>query len=128
MTIESPSRTAAIGPPRAASGEMWPIRMPCDTPEKRPSVISATSAPSPRPCNWIVSITISGMPGPPTGPTLRTTITVPGSMLPARIASMVSASDSNTRAVPRNTPFSSVLPDSFSTQLSGAMFPFSTLM
>ena len=24
----SPSRTAAIGPPRAASGEMWPIRMP----------------------------------------------------------------------------------------------------
>ena len=78
ITMVSPSRTAAIGPPRAASGETWPIRMPCETPEKRPSVISATSSPRPRPCNWIVSITISGMPGPPTGPTLRTTITLPG--------------------------------------------------
>jgi len=42
MTMVSPSRTAAIGPPRAASGEMWPMRMPCDTPANRPSVISAT--------------------------------------------------------------------------------------
>src|SRR5262249_6734697 len=50
ITIVSPSRTAAVGPPRAASGEMCPIRMPCDTPEKRPSVISATSSPRPRRC------------------------------------------------------------------------------
>ena len=68
------------------------------------------------------------MPGPPTGPTLRTTMTLPGTISPARIAAIVSASDSNTRAVPRNWPFSSVLPDSFSRQLSGARLPFSTLM
>jgi hypothetical protein len=42
------------------------------------------------------------MPGPPTGPTLRTTITLPDTISPARIAAIVSASDSNTRAVPRN--------------------------
>ena len=107
---------------------MWPIRMPWLTPEKRPSVISATSSPSPRPCSWMVSITISGMPGPPTGPTLRTTMTVPGTISPARIAFIVSASDSKTRAVPRNSPFSRVLPDSFSRQLSGARLPLSTLM
>src|SRR5471032_2841404 len=49
ITIVSPSRTAAIGPPRAASGEMWPIRIPWLTPEKLPSVISATSSARPRP-------------------------------------------------------------------------------
>ena len=54
------------------------------------------------PCSWIVSNTISGMPGPPTGPTLRTTTTLPGTISPARIAFIVSASESKTRAVPRN--------------------------
>ena len=33
--------SAAIGPPRNASGETWPTIRPCVAPEKRPSVISA---------------------------------------------------------------------------------------
>ena len=40
--IVSPSRTAAIGPPRAASGATWPAMKPWVAPEKRPSVSSAT--------------------------------------------------------------------------------------
>ena len=42
MVIVSPSRTAAIGPPSAASGAMWPAMKPRVAPEKRPSVSSAT--------------------------------------------------------------------------------------
>ena len=38
---------AAIGPPRAASGATWPTISPCVAPEKRPSVMSATSSPRP---------------------------------------------------------------------------------
>ena len=45
----SPSRTAAIGPPRAASGATWPTINPRVAPEKRPSVISVTESPSPAP-------------------------------------------------------------------------------
>ena len=40
---------AAIGPPRNASGATWPTIRPWVAPEKRPSVISATSSPSPSP-------------------------------------------------------------------------------
>ena len=39
----------AIGPPRAASGATWPTMKPWVAPEKRPSVISATSSPRPAP-------------------------------------------------------------------------------
>ena len=42
----SPSSTNAIGPPSAASGEICPIEIPRDAPEKRPSVIKPTLAPS----------------------------------------------------------------------------------
>ena len=45
----SPSRTAAIGPPAAASGATWPAIRPRVAPEKRPSVTSATESPRPAP-------------------------------------------------------------------------------
>ena len=41
---------------------------PCEPPEKRPSVISATSLPKPAPMMAEVGVSISGMPGPPLGP------------------------------------------------------------
>ena len=68
MVIRSPSRTSAIGPPSCASGVMWPMMKPCEPPEKRPSVSSATSLPSPAPMMAEVGVSISGMPGPPFGP------------------------------------------------------------
>ncbi|SHW33911.1 Uncharacterised protein [Mycobacteroides abscessus subsp. abscessus] len=49
MLMMSPSSTSAIGPPAAASGEMWPMDSPEVPPEKRPSVMSAQLAPRPRP-------------------------------------------------------------------------------
>src|ERR687888_292129 len=49
IVIVSPSRTAAIGPPRAASGAMWAPIKPCVAPEKRPSVSRATESPNPSP-------------------------------------------------------------------------------
>ena len=68
MLMVSPLRSAAIGPPSAASGTMWAIMKPWVAPEKRPSVMSATLSPSPAP--WIAPVTwsISRMPGPPLGP------------------------------------------------------------
>ena len=51
----SPSRIAAIGPPRAASGATWPAISPRVAPLKRPSVSSATSAPRPSPTNAAVT-------------------------------------------------------------------------
>ena len=47
IVIMSPSWTAAIGPPTSASGATWPAMKPRVAPEKRPSVSSATSSPSP---------------------------------------------------------------------------------
>ena len=46
-TIVSPSRSAAIGPPAAASGATCPAIRPRVAPENRPSVSSATDSPSP---------------------------------------------------------------------------------
>ncbi len=67
-TIVSPSRTCAIGPPRNASGATCPTINPWVAPEKRPSVISATSSPSPSPTSDAVTCSISRIPGPPAGP------------------------------------------------------------
>ncbi len=64
MVIVSPSRTRAIGPPTAASGATWPMTKPWLAPEKRPSVIRATSLSS-RPLSAAVTASISRMPGPP---------------------------------------------------------------
>ncbi len=49
-------------------GVMWPTTKPCVPPEKRPSVMSATSLPRPRPITALVGESISRMPGPPRGP------------------------------------------------------------
>src|ERR1044071_886954 len=68
IVTRSPSRSAAIGPPTAASGATWPTTKPCEAPEKRPSVISATLPPRPRPMIAPVTASISRMPGPPFGP------------------------------------------------------------
>ena len=68
MTMGSPSRSAAMGPPTAASGAMWPIMRPRVAPEKRPSVSRATDSPSPCPTSAAVTPSISRMPGPPRGP------------------------------------------------------------
>src|ERR1044072_3818026 len=58
----SPSCTSAIGPPRAASGAMWPTIRPWVAPEKRPSVISATASPSPLTTSAAVTGSISRRP------------------------------------------------------------------
>ncbi len=68
MVIGSPSRTSAMAPPDAASGEMWPMDRPEVPPENRPSVISAQALPRPRPFRKDVGYSISCMPGPPLGP------------------------------------------------------------
>ena len=44
------------------------MAMPRVAPEKRPSVIKATSLPKPRPTILEVGASISGIPGPPFGP------------------------------------------------------------
>src|SRR5579864_2463608 len=64
----SPSASAAMGPPVAASGATWPAMKPCVAPEKRPSVSSATESPKPAPTSAAVTCSISRMPGPPLGP------------------------------------------------------------
>ena len=64
----SPSRTAAIGPPRAASGATCPAMSPRVAPENRPSVSNATESPRPAPTMAAVTASISRMPGPPRGP------------------------------------------------------------
>ena len=46
-------------------------------PENRPSVIKATSLPSPAPMIAEVGVSISGMPGPPLGPSYRMITTIP---------------------------------------------------
>ena len=55
-------------PPLAPSGETWPMAAPRVAPEKRPSVMSATSLSSPMPQMALVGLSISRMPGPPFGP------------------------------------------------------------
>src|SRR6266581_3064537 len=85
-TTVSPSRTAAIGPPTAASGATWPAIRPCVAPEKRPSVRSATVSPKPAPTSAAVTASISPMPGPPFGPSYRMTTTSPALIAPCSTA------------------------------------------
>src|SRR5713101_2879289 len=63
MVMRSPSRTAASGPPMAASGATWPTMSPRVAPLNRPSVTRATDSPSPRPTNAAVTPSISRVPG-----------------------------------------------------------------
>ena len=94
---------------------------PWVAPEKRPSVSSATESPSPSPWSAAVTASISRMPGPPAGPSLRMTTTSPASIAPAFTAANASSSHSNTRAGPlcSRRPW----PASFTTQPSGARLP-----
>ena len=82
MVIVSPVWTAPIGPPWTASGATWATMKPWVAPEKRPSVMSATSSPSPSPTIAAVTASISRMPGPPAGPSLRMTTTSPALISP----------------------------------------------
>ena len=71
-----------MGPPSAASGATWPTDMPQVAPENRPSVTKATSAPWPVPLTAAVMASISCIPGPPLGPSYRTTMASPGRSRP----------------------------------------------
>ena len=51
-----------------ASGAVWPTTIPWLPPERRPSVMRATSAIMPAPAMAEVTASISRMPGPPCGP------------------------------------------------------------
>ena len=90
-------------------------------PEKRPSVSRATESPSPSPMIAAVTASISRMPGPPAGPSLRMTTTSPGSIFPCVTAAIASSSSSNTRAGP--AWWTRSWPESFTTQPSGARLP-----
>ncbi len=71
LDVEDDRVAVADGRERAAadaSGAMWPTIRPCVAPEKRPSVIRATSSPSPSPTSAAVTCSISRIPGPPAGP------------------------------------------------------------
>ena len=110
-----------MGPPRTASGATCPAISPWVAPENRPSVRSATSSPRPSPTSAAVTASISRIPGPPAGPSLRMTTTSPGRMALAVTAAIASSSDSNTRAGPSCSRRS--CPASLTTQPSGARFP-----
>mmetsp|Transcript_23696 Transcript_23696/g.58577 ORF Transcript_23696/g.58577 Transcript_23696/m.58577 type:complete len:336 (-) Transcript_23696:810-1817(-) len=122
ISISSPSWIRAIGPPSCASGTMCPMQKPCVAPENLPSVIRATLCPSPAPIIALVGLSISGIPGPPLGPSYLTTTTVPGTMALRLMASLKSSSQSNTAAVPLNT--SPSLPVIFATHPPGATLPY----
>ena len=94
ISIMSPFLTIPIGPPLAASGVMCPTSKPWLPPEKRPSVMSATSLISPRPATALVGESISRIPGPPTGPSLRITTTSPATTSPRRIPMSADSSPS----------------------------------
>ena len=83
--------------------------------------MSATESPSPTPTSAPVTASISRMPGPPAGPSLRMTITSPGLIAPPRTAAIASSSPSNTRAGPLWWRRS--CPASLTTEPSGASEP-----
>ena len=68
MVIVSPFSSMAIGPASAASGATCPIQGPLVAPENLPSVMRATDSLKPIPAIVAVGMSISGMPGPPKGP------------------------------------------------------------
>ncbi len=121
IVIVSPVRSAAIGPPWTASGAMWPAMKPWLAPEKRPSVISATLSPRPSPMIAAVTASISRMPGPPAGPSLRITTMSSGSISLASTALIAASSPSKTFAGP--TWCRRSWPASLMTEPSGATLP-----
>ena len=70
------------------------------SPENLPSVIKATSLPNPAPTIADVGFNISGIPGPPFGPSYLITITSPFFIDPLLIALLASISELKTLAEP----------------------------
>jgi hypothetical protein len=68
-----------------------------------------------------VTLSISRIPGPPAGPSLRITSTSPAAIAPACTAAMHASSDSKTRAGPRWRRRS--VAATLATAPSGARFP-----
>ena len=101
-STRSPSRSRPIGPPASASGLRWPMHGPVETPEKRPSVSTATSRPQGRSLSAMVIDAISAMPVP-MGPTPASTSTSPGrsGAIWPLTARMASTPEPNTRTGPR---------------------------
>ena len=79
---------------------MWPTMKPWEPPEKRPSVMRATSEPSPAPMMADVGVSISGMPGPPFGAFVADDDHVPLFDLLCSRAWSMSSSESKTLAGP----------------------------
>ena len=117
----SPSRTAAIGPPRGASGATWPAMKPRVAPLKRPSVSSATESPSPSPDDRGGHAEHLAHARPALGALVADHDHVARLDLLALTAAIASSSDSNTRAGPRCSRRS--WPATFTTQPSGARLP-----
>mmetsp|Transcript_16173 Transcript_16173/g.21412 ORF Transcript_16173/g.21412 Transcript_16173/m.21412 type:complete len:205 (-) Transcript_16173:1068-1682(-) len=95
-------------------------------PENRPSVISATSLPRPAPMITLVGVSISGIPGPPFGPSYRIIITSPFLTSLFSTPRSMSSSRSKTRATPLNLNPS--LPVIFATDPPGAREPYKILI
>ena len=113
-----------IGPLSKLSGATCPIHKPVVPPENLPSVINNTSLPRPAPFIAAVICSISLIPGPPLGPSLRITITCPFSISPLKSASRASCSLSNTFAGPEKLFIS--IPAVFTTEPFVERLPFKT--
>ena len=114
--------TSAIGPPSAASGAMCPMHSPVVPPEKRPSVSSRTSLPSPAPliapviCEHLAHARAALRALPADDDDV-----VRPAAAPAASASIAACSRSKTRAVPSKTSASK--PALLTTAPSGASEP-----
>ena len=100
IKISSSFCTVAMLPNSLASGEIWPTKQPLFEPEKRPSVIRAQLSLSPIPSKDFIGRYISGIPGPPLGPSYASTKTVFSLISPFKIASTASSSLTKTFALP----------------------------
>ena len=101
MLMMSPSSTAAIGPPTAASGATWPTMNPRVAPLKRPSVISATVFAEARAYDRAGHAQHFAHARAAPRPLVADHQHIAGLISPRRDGCMASSSRSNTRAGPR---------------------------
>ena len=132
--ISSSFSNKPIGPPIAASGPTCPMTKPTEPPEKRPSVIKPTIIffSLHRAVILEVESNISGIPGPPTGPSYLTIIISKFLNFSGVLSKAFNrlCSPSKILALPLNTLFSNPpsTPANFKTALnSGERFPPNTL-
>ena len=90
---------------------------------KRPSVINATSLPKPRPTIEEVGANISGIPGPPFGPSYLMTTTWPARTVRLSIASTASSCELKQIAFPVNVLIDGSTPPTLITAPFGAILP-----